>query len=128
MPRTIRLLFLSMLAVVAGCATSEVRQSEAEGHQFSDDDRKIRLLSVGKRFEPHVLPGCCHYEIADGSNAGAFAWPDGRIRVTRGLIDLLNDEELAAAVAHEIGHLLADGYLAGRFSLHGAAGPQDVEN
>ena len=47
--------------------------------------------------------------------------------MTRGLIDLLNDEELAAALAHEIGHLLADGHLPGRFSLHGTSGAEDVE-
>ena len=127
MPRVIRFLFLSMLSLAGGCATAERRQSTAEVSGLHDEERETRLLSVARRCEPHFLVGNCRYEILVSSNAGAFAWPDGRILITRGLIDLLNDEELAAAIAHEIGHLLADGHVAGRFSLDGSSGAKDVE-
>ena len=35
----------------------------------------------------------------------ANAWPDGSIFVSTGLMDLLDDDELTAAIAHEMGHL-----------------------
>jgi Zn-dependent protease with chaperone function len=54
----------------------------------------------------------------------AFAWPDRHVYVTTGLLALLNDDELTAAVAHELGHLQArDHQLA---SLRGPAA-DDVE-
>ena len=36
----------------------------------------------------------------------AFSWPNGRIFLSRGLVDGLDDTTLSAAIAHEIGHLL----------------------
>jgi predicted Zn-dependent protease len=55
---------------------------------------------------------------------GAYGWPGGQIFVTRGLIDRVTDEELSAAVAHELGHLLADGHLVGE-SVSLLAGGQE---
>jgi Zn-dependent protease with chaperone function len=40
---------------------------------------------------------------------GAYGWRSGELFVTRALVDLLDDQELAAALAHEMGHLLGDG-------------------
>jgi Zn-dependent protease with chaperone function len=62
----------------------------------------------------------------------AYAWPDGTLFVTRGLLDLLDDDELAAALAHEMGHLSvgpATGYaaLADEADAEPAAGTADVE-
>ena len=57
----------------------------------------------------------------------AYGWPDGRVFLTRGLLDLLDDEELAAAVAHELGHLLEDGHLHGPVALQGGCGTLDKE-
>ena len=51
----------------------------------------------------------------------AFAWPDGSIFVTRGLVGLLDDAELTAAVAHELGHLMGDGRLRSAASLGGGS-------
>ena len=70
--------------------------------------------------------------VSDSSTVAAYAWPDGRVLLTRGLVRLLDDDELAAAVAHELGHLLADGHLRTVAALGGArlAGPSaaDVES
>jgi predicted Zn-dependent protease len=47
--------------------------------------------------------------------------------VTRGLMDLLNDDELAAAIAHELGHLINDGHLHTVVSLRGYCRTPDAE-
>jgi Zn-dependent protease with chaperone function len=46
--------------------------------------------------------------------------------VTRGLVDLLDQRELAAAIAHEVGHLLDGGHVHTVVSLGGCTDP-DVE-
>lgn len=55
---------------------------------------------------------------------GAFSWPGGRVFVTRGLIELLDDQELVAAVDHELGHLLGDRSSGSIVALNGAADDQ----
>ena len=51
--------------------------------------------------------------LSSRDGLGAWSWPDGRIRVSRALVDVLGDDELRAALAHEIGHLLDAGHVAG---------------
>lgn len=47
-------------------------------------------------------------EVLATDRPAAYAWPCGRIFVSRGLMQLLDDDELSAAIAHEAGHLQAD--------------------
>lgn len=48
------------------------------------------------------------FRAVDDPSPNAFALPGGYIFVTRGLLDLMNNEaELAAVVGHEIGHVTA---------------------
>ena len=63
-----------------------------------------------------------HLSILNSDAAGAYAWPGGDVFVTRGLVDLLDQQELAAALAHEMGHLIADRALNPPTSLHGSTG------
>lgn len=51
----------------------------------------------------------------------AYAWPTGEIYISRGLVAALSDEELAAAVAHEMGHLVGDGHVCAVAALDGQA-------
>jgi Zn-dependent protease with chaperone function len=60
-----------------------------------------------------ALLGACgcpeiRVRVLDNDRAEAFAWRDGSVFVTRGLVGLLAAEELAAALAHEIAHVTAD--------------------
>lgn len=49
-----------------------------------------------------------HVTILNSPLVNAFALPDGRLYVTRGLLALANDEsEIAAVMAHEIAHVIA---------------------
>lgn len=54
------------------------------------------------------------FDILDTPVANAFALPTGAILVTRGMLALADDEaELAAVIAHEIGHAVSGDGLAG---------------
>lgn len=59
----------------------------------------------------HASPGVAqpfHITILDAPQVNAFALPSGDIYVTRGLLALANDtSEIAAVMAHEIGHVTA---------------------
>jgi len=49
-----------------------------------------------------------HFTIVDSPQVNAFALPGGYVYLTRGILAYLNSEaELAAVVAHEIGHVTA---------------------
>ena len=49
-----------------------------------------------------------HFAVVDSPQVNAFALPGGYIYVTRGILAYLNSEaELAAVLAHEIGHVTA---------------------
>jgi Zn-dependent protease with chaperone function len=54
---------------------------------------------------------CAHatVRVLGDSEPAAFAFRDGSLFVTRGLVALLGDGELAAALAHELGHLTRRG-------------------
>lgn len=48
------------------------------------------------------------FKVLKGEKANAFALPDGYIYIYRGLVDKVkSDDEIAAILAHEIGHIAA---------------------
>jgi Zn-dependent protease with chaperone function len=47
--------------------------------------------------------------------------------LTAGLVDVATDDEIAAAIAHELGHLLGDGSMQSAVSLRGINDSLDVE-
>jgi predicted Zn-dependent protease len=52
--------------------------------------------------------GGYHFAVLDSPEANAFAAPGGFVFVTRGMLDLVRDEdELAAVLAHEVAHVVA---------------------
>jgi len=67
--------------------------------------------------------------VLDSDAAGAYAWADGRIFVTHGLIRRLDDEQLAAVIAHELGHLINESAVPSRqsMSLSGQDDPRQAE-
>ena len=48
-----------------------------------------------------------HFYVIDKDEKNAFCLPGGYIYIFKGLIDIANDDELAFAIAHEIGHTVA---------------------
>jgi hypothetical protein len=43
--------------------------------------------------------------LSDCRDPAAYSWSDGTICLTQGLLCLLNDDEISAVIAHELGHL-----------------------
>jgi Zn-dependent protease with chaperone function len=71
---------------------------------------------VGTRGERELRIG-----VLDCDAVAAYAWPDGSIFVSRALVELLDDDELTAAIAHEVGHLTSDGHVRSAVSLSGSS-------
>ncbi len=65
------------------------------------------LAKVAARLEAHVqLPYPVSVTVLDDDTVNAFALPGGRVVIFRGLIDKAqNAEEVAAVLAHEVGHV-----------------------
>lgn len=58
---------------------------------------------------------------------GAWTFSDGTIFVSRGLARSLSDDELAAVLAHETGHLRSAAALAGGAAFDGATASAEIE-
>lgn len=106
----LRLLFLLGLtcAAASGCASSPDPHSawvERCGGLSADREaiRRVQALADGVAARPVTI------DVLDRPDLTAFSWPNGRVYVSRGLVEALDDELLTAAVAHEIGHLLHHG-------------------
>ena len=87
-----------------------VASSIAEGALIEDEDLLTYIHSVGWYLaEATERPDIRFvYFIIDTGKVNAVACPGGYILLTRGLLDLLNDEaELAAILAHEMSHVIA---------------------
>ena len=61
----------------------------------------------------------------DQMRPAAYSWPDGTIALSRGLVNEMPDRELQAAVAHELGHLIDDGWLRAPAALIGSRSADD---
>jgi predicted Zn-dependent protease len=65
---------------------------------------------VGKTVELHsdrpITYGGYHFAILNSEEINAFSCPGGIVFITKGMINaVLNEDELAAVLAHEVGHI-----------------------
>lgn len=75
------------------------------------------LLSVDPDPLPAGHPGALRIRVLLSSVPNAFALSDGTVGVSVGLLSLLHDEdELAAVLAHEVGHVMLDHNLSNFYS------------
>ncbi|HEY8459070.1 MAG TPA: M48 family metalloprotease, partial [Blastocatellia bacterium] len=77
---------------------------------FDDDEIAGYLRRIGERIVKHLPPTRLRFQffLVDLSEANAFVLPGGRIYVSRKMVAFTESEdELAAVIAHEIGHLVA---------------------
>lgn len=108
------LLVLSSGGVMAMSVEEEIRIGAQAAAQFegqyglvSDPAYLGRLQRVAQRLMPHVqrkeLPW--RFSVINVNEFNAAAFPGGFVYATRGLMDGLNDEELAFVIGHEMGHV-----------------------
>jgi Zn-dependent protease with chaperone function len=106
------LVCLLAAGLLSACASLPVpapawqRWSERQGGL--ETGRSVRAAEAAL-----ALLGACgcpeiRVRVLANDRAEAFAWRDGAVFVTRGLVTSLAAEELAAALAHEIAHVTAD--------------------
>ncbi|MFH1645867.1 MAG: M48 family metalloprotease [Candidatus Omnitrophota bacterium] len=79
-------------------------------YKFSVGKESIKHLSdIGARVASVSDRQDLEYEfyLIDDEDLNAFAIPGGRIYMFRGLYELLDDDEIACVLAHEVGHVAA---------------------
>lgn len=131
MSRRTALLF-ALTVLLAGCATNPVsgnrelsliseQQEVAIGREqhpqilkafgvYADDRLQAYVERVGQELasKSHRADLDFQFTLLDSPEVNAFALPGGYIYITRGLLAYLNSEdELAAVLGHEIGHVTA---------------------
>jgi predicted Zn-dependent protease len=125
-----RVLATVFLTLLVGCASAPM------AHR-SWINAKGGLAPVGShprvdQAVARLLDGCIgqavRVQVLDSGELCAYAWPGGEVYLTRGLVELLDDAEIAAAVAHEMGHLLHDGHARNVASLRGRDSRIDMES
>lgn len=78
--------------------------------KLSDDPAQVervnrignRIISVSDRRELRY-----YFKVIKNKDINALSTPGGYVYVNTGLLDKANDEELAAVIAHEVGHIAA---------------------
>ena len=91
---------------IGNSAASQVAQK----YKISTDKTAIdRLEAIGKRIATVSDRQDLEYKfyIIEDEKLNAFTIPGGHVYIYRGLYDKLDDDELAAVIAHEIGHVAA---------------------
>jgi Zn-dependent protease with chaperone function len=96
--------------VIASCLLLAACQGPVRLQATADEPRLERVRRIGASLAPEG--SAIDFGLSAKRGLAAFAWPDGSVLVTRDLADLLDDDELAASLAHEIGHLVDGGHLA----------------
>jgi hypothetical protein len=110
---TIRCLTIIAISSCAalGCTTSATMQRgdhEIISRPSRTDAIMLRRAEAAMdRLRPaYHRPATVHLSAELG--LAAYSWRNGRIVLTRDLVNILDDDELCAAIAHEIGHLICD--------------------
>jgi predicted Zn-dependent protease len=123
----VSILFLAMGIVGCSAGPSRVDQWVTRQGGVAIDARQARVDAVASRLLRGRGELQVHVHILANDAPCAYGWPNGQLFVTRGLVDRVTDEELSAALAHEMGHLLSDGHTRNVMSLRGCQENLDAE-
>jgi len=85
------------------------KQINSEMKLLKDEKMHERLDAIGKKISEVSDRQDITYNfyIIDEKESNAFAIPGGSVYVNSGLITKANDDELAAVIGHEVGHIAA---------------------
>jgi putative metalloprotease len=92
-------------AEVQNIAKQAAEQSDAQNQIASSDSqytKRLRSLTDNLRNEDGMN---LNFKVYLTEDVNAFAMADGTVRVYKGLMDMMNDDELRFVVGHEIGHV-----------------------
>lgn len=127
--RSIYIAFSIVLAVLCGgCAASgDHRMWASQYGGVQAGTTAARVEAIAQRLQVGLAGLQVQSRVLRTDLISAFSFPDGSIYLTHGLVERASDEELAAAIAHELGHLLIDGHVRGPAALRGNDRRLDTE-
>jgi len=131
MHKNIKIVFLIGAAALYGCAAGNPAgwQSWAARHGgLAPQDvyiDRVQAICAELRDGWEGSPLVAH--VLDTDAVCAYAFDSGDVFVTRGMITRCTDEELAAALAHEMGHLASHGNRRTAASVRGQSVTGDEE-
>lgn len=89
--------------------------------------RLARANTICRALEGDSFEPALQAHILNSDAVCAYAFAPGDVFVTRGLMDRATDDQLAAAIAHEMGHLISDGKTRDLVAIRGTPGAHDAE-
>jgi len=117
-----------LLAVVAGCHSPRPPLPPSSITARLDGVDELRLRRLYRASTRLGVTAGLEVTLSHRQGFGAWAWPGGPIEVSRDLIDLLDDDELTSAIAHEVGHLRDDRHWSGPTASLDGGSDLDVES
>jgi hypothetical protein len=124
-------LFISIVAL-GGCAAAPRNEATAVTHWMRTqggeltDARLIRVDAIGGALPQNAIPVAVKFHVLNTAAITAYSWDSGDIFISAGLVDAATDDEITAAIAHEMGHLVNAGDV-GVSGLRGNNGGLNVE-
>ena len=100
---------LAALPAGAGAGEKMHREFVEKGQLYADERWQNYVREIGERLLRHTADEGreYHFHVLDGDQVNAFATGDAYIFVSRGLLAYLESEDqLAAVIGHEIGHVV----------------------
>ncbi|WP_247233471.1 M48 family metallopeptidase [Telluribacter sp. SYSU D00476] len=93
-------------AQVAQYSRQAVQQMDAQNPVAGPNDPYTKRLNriVGRHRTVSGIP--INYKVYLVPEVNAFATADGSVRVFKGLMDIMTDQEILAIIGHEIGHVV----------------------
>jgi Zn-dependent protease with chaperone function len=129
-------LLAMLLSTLAACHPGVTLQSRAsakwierEGGLAFDSTLQARAEVARDSLLSKSTDPTVSIRVLESNAVLAYSWPNGEVFLTRKLIRVLDSEELAAVLAHELGHLEAGGHIHSFSSLAGTrAGSRSEED
>jgi hypothetical protein len=130
--RGLRILLPFWLFVAAGCSSAIpvaspgwTRWADRMGGVTPSGCDSLRASAALARLNPPTLKPSVF--VLCNESLGAWTFADGNIFVSEGLIRILSDDELAAVLAHEIGHLRSANRLTSGAAFDGITASIEIE-
>jgi len=105
------ILFATTGAIGAGAGKKMYDEFVENGQIYPHEGWQEYVTSLGQKLLQHASSNAQKYRfiVLDNAQINAFATPDAFIFVNRGLLAFLSSEEqLAAVIGHEIGHVVGE--------------------